>query len=366
MTYLFISAFAMIAYLLSLVVKTRGNLGRWFLSIALPVACLAAFSVLMSLLYCKIDFWITLGTCLGIMLPATVVMMILLLRFLKTDKWRTAIISPFVILGAIMSVCIFIVKASESRLLGTPLFAGESFFSVVVWIFMLLLTLCAIRMTQREEKNIIVKTAKVVAPAQDDTVETEAAEVEHEETEAVEVEHEETKPELTEPTVAPKVVKQKKTRKRNVRRLMLAAVCLVAVAALFFLFLSPSELGENVFVERRSSTSHIAHSRENCKEIRGGIMKMETKEALQKISDGILLYCNKCMYDEMVSRYSESPKAKETSEVEQVEYEMIEVPDYEVVDSVAASDDDYSEFYREENSEDYTDNIFLSDTNNLQ
>ena len=356
MTYLFISTFAMIAYLLSLVVKTRGNLGRWFLSIALPVACLVAFSVLMSLIYCKIDFWITLGTCLGIMLPATVVMMILLLRFLKTEKWRTAIISPFVILGAIMSVCIFIVKASESRLLGTPLFAGESFFSVVVWIFMLLLTLCAMRMTQREEKNIIVKTANVVAPAQDDTVETEA----------VEVEHEETKPELTEPTVTPKVVKQKKTRKRNVRRLMRADVCLVAVAALFFLFLSQSELGENVFVERRSSTSHIAHSRENCKEIRGGIMKMETKEALQKISDGILLYCNKCMSDEMVSRYSESPKAKETSEIEQVEYEMIEVPDYEVVDSVAASDDDYSEFYREENSEDYTDNIFLSDTNNLQ
>lgn len=75
---------------------------------------------------------------------------------------------------------------------------------------------------------------------------------------------------------------------------------------------------------------------------------METKEALQKISDCSLLYCNKCMSDEMISRYSESPKAKETSESEQVEYEMIEVPDYEAADSVAAPDEDYGEFYSEE------------------
>ncbi|MGM9698234.1 MAG: Yip1 family protein [Prevotella sp.] len=358
MTYLFISTFAMMAYLLSLVVKTRGNFGRWFLSIALPVACLAAFSVLMSLLYCKIDFWITLGTCLGIMLPATVVMMILLLHFLKTDKWRTAFVSPFVILGAVMSVCIFIVKASESRLLGTPLFAGESFFSVVVWIFMLLLTLCAMRMTQREEKSI-VKMANDVAPAQDNSVEAEAVDVKNEETEDVDVKSEEPKPEVAEPTLAPKAVKQKKTRKISVRRLMLAAFCLVAVAALCFIFLSPSELGEYVFVERRSSTSGITHSKENCKEISGGIMKMKTKNALQKIKGGNLLYCNKCMSDEMISRYSESHNAKEKSENDQDEYEIIAVPDYEAADSAAAPTEGYGDDYCEENSKDYTDYIFV-------
>ena len=393
----------MIAYLLSIVIKTRGSLARWFLSIALTVACLAAFSVLMSLLYCKIDFWITLGTYIGIMLPAAVVMFFLLLRFFKTDKRRTEILTPFVILGALIAFYMFIIVASESALIGTPLFAGESSFSLVVWIFMLLLTIYAMR-TMRKKEKVMVKAKNEMAPAQDNIVmteadelkheetetvelkkeetetvelkkeETETVELKHEETEADELKHEETEavelnceepdPGVKEPPEAPKVEKKKNTRRINVRRLMLAAFCLVAMAASCYTFLSPSELGENVYVERRSSTSRIVHSKENCKEISGGIMKKETKEALKKIGDGSLLYCNKCMSDEMISRYSESQKANEMSESDHVEYEYITVPDYEAADSAAAPNEDYSEVYREETRK-VTDYIFLRDKNDI-
>lgn len=82
-------------------------------------------------------------------------------------------------------------------------------------------------------------------------------------------------------------------------------VVIVVVGLVYYSFFYTPSLGHYVYMENRNNYTLIAHSKENCSSIGGGVRRMKTKDFLAKINSIYRwTYCNKCLSCEMLIDYS--------------------------------------------------------------
>ena len=82
-------------------------------------------------------------------------------------------------------------------------------------------------------------------------------------------------------------------------------VVIVVVGLVYYSFFYTPSLGHYVYMERRNNYTLIAHSKENCSSIGGGVRRMKTKDFLAKINSVHgWTYCNKCLSCDMLIDYS--------------------------------------------------------------
>lgn len=94
--------------------------------------------------------------------------------------------------------------------------------------------------------------------------------------------------------------------KKKMRLVVTLAVLLLGGLVYYWFFCIPA-LGDYVYLERRNLNSAVAHSIENCGEIKGGITRMKTSTFLNRIEPvGYYSYCNKCISVKTIHDYKES------------------------------------------------------------
>lgn len=82
-------------------------------------------------------------------------------------------------------------------------------------------------------------------------------------------------------------------------------VVIVVVGLVYYSFFYTPSLGHYVYMERRNNYTLVAHSKENCSSIGGGVRRMKTKDFLAKINSVHgWTYCNKCLSCDMLIDYS--------------------------------------------------------------
>lgn len=94
--------------------------------------------------------------------------------------------------------------------------------------------------------------------------------------------------------------------KKKMRLIIALAVLLLGGLVYYWFFYTPS-LGDYVYLERRNLNSAVAHSIEDCGEIKGGITRLKTDEFLDRITpNGYFSYCNKCISIKTIHSYKKS------------------------------------------------------------
>ena len=82
-------------------------------------------------------------------------------------------------------------------------------------------------------------------------------------------------------------------------------VVIVVVGLVYYSFFYTPSLGHYVYMERRNNYTIIAHSKENCSSISGGVRRMKTKDFLAELNSIYRwTYCNKCLSCDMLIDYS--------------------------------------------------------------
>lgn len=92
--------------------------------------------------------------------------------------------------------------------------------------------------------------------------------------------------------------------KKKMRLIIALAVLLLGGLVYYWFFYTPS-LGDYVYLESRNQYSAIAHSREDCSRITGGIRRLKTSIFLSNLNSTFgLKYCSKCITCDMLIEYS--------------------------------------------------------------
>lgn len=88
-------------------------------------------------------------------------------------------------------------------------------------------------------------------------------------------------------------------------RLAIVFVVLVLGGLVYYWLFNKPNLGHYVFLEIKNQYSAVAHSCEDCSEIKGGLRRQKTKDFIWNINKyGGLSYCSKCMDCDMLIEYS--------------------------------------------------------------
>ena len=88
-------------------------------------------------------------------------------------------------------------------------------------------------------------------------------------------------------------------------RLVVVLVVLLLGGLVYYWFFYTAKLGHYVYLESRNSYSAIAHSKEDCSRINGGLRRYKTSWFLSNINSAAgLQYCSKCMTCDMLIEYS--------------------------------------------------------------
>ena len=89
-------------------------------------------------------------------------------------------------------------------------------------------------------------------------------------------------------------------------RLAIAFAVLVLGGLFYYRLSNKSTLGHYVYLENRNQYSAVAHSCEDCSEIKGGLRRQNTKDFIWNINQySGLSYCSKCMNCDMLIEYSQ-------------------------------------------------------------
>ena len=89
-------------------------------------------------------------------------------------------------------------------------------------------------------------------------------------------------------------------------RLAIAFAVLVLGGLIYYWFFNKPTLGHYVFLEIKNQYSAVAHSCEDCSEIKGGLRRQKTKDFIWNINQySGLSYCSKCMNCDMLIEYSQ-------------------------------------------------------------
>ena len=92
--------------------------------------------------------------------------------------------------------------------------------------------------------------------------------------------------------------------KKKMRLVVTLAVLLLGGLVYYWFFYTPT-LGHYIYLESRNQYSAIAHSKENCSKITGGVRRMKTSWFLSNLNSSFgLKYCNKCITCDMLIEYS--------------------------------------------------------------
>ena len=92
--------------------------------------------------------------------------------------------------------------------------------------------------------------------------------------------------------------------KKKFRLIVVLVVLLLGGLVYYWFFYTPT-LGHYVYLESRNQYSAIAHSKENCSKITGGVRRMKTSWFLSNLNSSFgLKYCNKCITCDMLIEYS--------------------------------------------------------------
>lgn len=120
-------------------------------------------------------------------------------------------------------------------------------------------------------------------------------------------------------------------------RLIIALAVLLLGGLVYYWFFNTSSLGEYVYIERPNQYSYVIHSKENCSEIRKGVFRYKTSDAIEALNEqeNGILYCSKCMSYELIEKYNSKIKAQEEA-MFAVDCDSISVVDTAAVDSAAA------------------------------
>lgn len=82
-------------------------------------------------------------------------------------------------------------------------------------------------------------------------------------------------------------------------------VVIIVLGLVYYSFFYTPSLGHYVYMERRNNYTIIAHSKENCSSIGGGVRRMKTKDFLAELNSIYRwTYCNKCLSCDMLIDYS--------------------------------------------------------------
>ena len=135
-------------------------------------------------------------------------------------------------------------------------------------------------------------------------------------------------------------------------------VVIVVVGLVYHSFFYTPSLGHYVYMERRNNYTLIAHSKENCSSIGGGVRRMKTKDFLAKLNRIYgWTYCNKCLSCDMLIDYS----IKYHAPISQVmNNNSIELP----INQISQNSLDKSEYHSLiENTDDEEDEFEIEDMN---
>ena len=135
-------------------------------------------------------------------------------------------------------------------------------------------------------------------------------------------------------------------------------VVIVVVGLVYHSFFYTPSLGHYVYMERRNNYTLIAHSKENCSSIGGGVRRMKTKDFLAKLNRIYgWTYCNKCLSCDMLIDYS----IKYHAPISQVmNNNSIELP----INQISQNSLDKSEYHSLiENNDDEEDEFEIEDMN---
>ena len=92
--------------------------------------------------------------------------------------------------------------------------------------------------------------------------------------------------------------------KKKMRLSIAFAVLVLGGLVYYWLFNKPT-LGHYVFLEIKNQYSAVAHSCEDCSEIKGGLRRQKTKDFIWNINQCVgLSYCSKCLDCDMLIEYS--------------------------------------------------------------
>lgn len=127
-------------------------------------------------------------------------------------------------------------------------------------------------------------------------------------------------------------MKSKKTK----QILIALAVVLLCGLVYYWFFYTPS-LSDYVYIERPNQYSYVIHSKESCSEIRKGVFRYKTSDAIKALNEqeNGILYCSKCMSYGLIEKYISKIKAQEES-IASIDCNSIAIVDETVVDSVAS------------------------------
>lgn len=154
--------------------------------------------------------------------------------------------------------------------------------------------------------------------------------------------------------------KENKKTSNTITKKWLFLIISVPISFVFFIkvlysSLNTNKLNDTVYIEA-CYPKEIAHSKEDCKEIKNSIRLINTDEIIDGLANGNILYCNKCLSKDKIIMYKDMKNAKEknsrTSPIERYSEKYYE----SICDSTGPVLDDYEE----EN----IDNIFNNDSEN--
>ena len=92
-------------------------------------------------------------------------------------------------------------------------------------------------------------------------------------------------------------------------RLVIAFAVLVLGGLVYYRLSNKPTLGHYVYLENRNQYSAVAHSCEDCSEIKGGLRRQKTEVFIWNINQySGLSYCSKCLNCDMLIEYSQKYK----------------------------------------------------------
>lgn len=106
------------------------------------------------------------------------------------------------------------------------------------------------------------------------------------------------------------MINVKSMKENKGRRTIIVLGLFFILGFVYYLFFYTPNLGHYVYLERRNMHTLVAHSKENCSCISGGLRRMKTKDYLAKINSVHgWTYCNKCLTCDMLVDYSKKYNA---------------------------------------------------------